>query len=115
MGGANQMAPINESRQEYKSKHDFSEYIARAKRILEKRRRLELIQFLKSETQVVNTIGETYNELAILEFNLRCVALVRHMRQPGLNMRERDGLNCLSQGHIRSYDGFAVRHIERMA
>jgi hypothetical protein len=68
-----------------------------------------------SEAQVINAIRETHNEPAIPEFNFRRVALVCQMWHLCLNVRERDRFNRLSQGHIGLYDGFAVRHIKRMA
>jgi hypothetical protein len=67
------------------------------------------------ETQVINAICKADDEPAILEFNFRRVALVRQMRHFGLDVRERDRFNCLSERHIRLYDGFAVRHVKRMA
>jgi len=69
---------------------------------------------LASETQVIDAIRKEHHELAFLELDLCRVALVRQMRHLQFDMREGNGFDRLSQGHVRLYDVFAVRHVERM-
>src|SRR6266487_5287002 len=52
------------------------------------------------ETQVINVIRKTHNELAVRKFDLRCVALIGKIRHFCLDMRKCDGFNRLSQRHI---------------
>jgi len=71
--------------------------------------------FSKSQTQVIEVVGETHDELSLFEFNLGGIAFLSEIWHLGLDMRECNCLNRLSQRHIRLYDGLAIRHIEGMA
>jgi len=53
-----------------------------------------------SETQVINAIRETHNELTILEFNDRRAALIGKFGPLRFDMCESDSLNRLPHCHI---------------
>jgi hypothetical protein len=50
-----------------------------------------------SETEIVHTIGKTHDELAILEFNPRHIALIAKLRLPCLDVGESNCFNSLPQ------------------
>lgn len=53
-----------------------------------------------SETAIINTIGKAYDELAILELDLRRIALVRQVRQLCPDMSVGNCLDRLAEGHV---------------
>jgi len=55
----------------------------------------------KSQSQVIEAVGETDNELALFEFNLGGIALLSKIWHLRFNVRECNRLNRLSQRHIR--------------
>ena len=70
--------------------------------------------YLNLETEIICTIGEADDELALAEFNLCCIALAGEVRHLGLDVGERNRLDRLSKRHVRFAHRLAVRQIESM-
>ena len=64
------------------------------------------------DQQILNIIGKAYNKFALNEFDLCHLAFTGKLRHPGLDVRQCDRFDCLTESHTRFHDMLAIWHVE---